>query len=245
MVTGALRWTALAAVAAVTLAGCGGGGESHVHTTPLSAASDPAGHPAQPAGAITQDRLRDALLQSYPGLTAITAAQNGAYSTLPAAQIAAATESRPAGATVTPAKCGSALWSGPGVKAYGSAPGTVVAYRKPGDSSPGGLQVWEELIASSGPQPALGADLPGGCGKVRIKHDGDTLTVEDQRPPKLGTGSRGVRLSPSSKSSRRTWLTTFTGPGYIGVVFMQGPVTKAQIDAFASAAYKNAHAKLG
>lgn len=254
LVTGSLRWTALAAVAAIALAGCSGGGSKAragqrdpASSTPRSAASDPAGHTAQPAGAITQDRLRDALLSGFADLSPVTAPQIGSYGSLPAAQIAASTETIPAGAKVTPEKCRSALWSGPRTKAYGPAAGTVIAYRKPGDSSPGGVQAWEELIASTGrsAQEALGTGPVAGCGTAKVGYKGDTLAFAEQKPPSLGQGSRGAVLTPSSKGSRPTRLTTFVGDGYVGVVFMQGKVTQDQLDAFASAAYKNAARKLG
>lgn len=252
MVSGLLRWSAGAAVAVVALSGCSGGGsaaraDKSGAASSAPASASPSGRAAQPVGAITQDMLQDALLTSYPGLTPITAAQNGSYSTLPAAQIASATESTPPGAKVSPAKCRPGLWSGPGTKAYGSAAGTVVAYRNPGDSSPDGLQVWEQLVVSSGQprQAALGTGPVGGCGTVSVSAKGNTLKFAEQRTPFLGKGSRSALLTPSSSGSRPTWVTTFIGNGYVGVVFMQGPVKKSQLDAFASAAYKNASAKLG
>lgn len=254
LVTGSLRWTALVAVAVAALGACSGGGSATpagqndpASSPPASASTHPAGSTAQPAGAITQDRLRGALLNGFADLTPVTAPQDGSYGSLPAAQIAASTETIPSGAKVTPAKCRSALWSGPRTKAYGSAAGAVIAYRKPGDTSPSGVQAWEELIASTGrtAKEALGTGPVAGCGTVKVGYKGDTLGFAEQRPPSLGQGSRGAVLTPSAKSSRRTHLTTFVGNGYVGVVFMQGDVTKDQLDAFASAAYKNAATKLG
>jgi hypothetical protein len=254
LVTGSLRWTALAVVAVAALGACSGGGSAApagqndpASSTPGAASSHPAGRTAQPVGAITQDRLQGALLGGFADLTPITAPQNGSYSSLPAAQIATSTEAVPAGATVAPAKCRSALWSGPRTNAYGSAAATVVAYRKQGDTSPAGVQAWEELIASAGrsAQEALGTGPVAGCDTVKVSYQGNTLGFAEQRPPSLGQGSRGAVLTPSSKGSRQTRLTTFVGNGYVGVVFLQGKVTKDQLDAFASAAYKNAAQKLG
>lgn len=260
MVTGSLRWTALVAVAVAALGACSGGGSaargkdghsaraagSGAPSTPSSASSS-SRRPAQPVGEIGQDRLQGALLGSFAGLTPITEPQNGPYASLPAAQIAASTRNRPSGAKVTPATCESALWSGPDTGAYGKAAATVVAFRKPGDTSPDGVQAWEELVASGGRsrQAALGTGPVAGCGTVTVSYRGDTLGFAERRTPALGQGSRGAVLTPSSKNSRATQLTTFVGNGYVGVVFVQGRTTKGQLDAFASAAYRNARAKLG
>jgi hypothetical protein len=262
------RWSAGAAIAVTALAGCSGGGSSaRTHPGELgrppgsgrpssgsgasgrsssTPGSDP-GRPAQPVGAITPDRLRDALLTSFAGLTPITAPQSGSYASLPAAEIAGSTRTTPPGAAITPAGCRSAIWSGPDTGRFGEAAATVVAFREPGDTSPGGVQAWEELVAAAGrpPQAALGTGPVAGCGTVRVSYRGNTLTFAEQRPPSLGRGSRGAVLTPSPENTRRTQLMTFVGDGYVGVVFVQGKVSKDQVDAFASAAYENAARKLG
>jgi hypothetical protein len=247
-----LRWTAGTAVLVAALGGCAGGGSTaqagKSDPKDASASTSPStGRSAQPVGAITQDRMQGALLSDFQGLTPITPPQNGSYDSLPAAEIAGSTQQTPPGAAFKPAKCKSAIWSGPDTKQFGKAAATVTAFRKPGDTSPGGVQAWEELVASSGQsrQAALGTGPVGGCDTVRVSAKGNTLTFAEQRTPSLGKGSRGALLTPSSSGSRPTWVATFVGNGYVGVVFLQGPVKKSQLDAFASAAYKNASEKLG
>ncbi|GLY92023.1 hypothetical protein [Actinoallomurus iriomotensis] len=109
------------------------------------------------------------------------------------------------------------------------------------------MQAWDELAASDGRsrQAALGTGPVGGCGEARATYRGNTLTFAEKPSPSLGAGSRSALLTPSSSNSRRTWVVTFVGNGYVGVVFMQGAVTRAQVDAFASAAYRTARQKPG
>jgi hypothetical protein len=253
---GLLRWSAGTALLVSVLGGCsggapqaGGGDHQNAHSSSAPGSSSPGrtGRPAQPVGVITPERLQDALLTSFPGLTPITAPQNGSYDSLPAADVAGGTQPTPAGADIKPAKCRSVLWSGPGTKQFGKAAATVVAFRKPGDTSAGGVQAWEELVASSDQsrQAALGSGPVSGCGTVKVSHQDATLTFAEQRTPSLGQGTRGAVLTPSSRDSRRTSVVTFVGDGYVGVVFVQGAVTEAQVNDFASAAYRTAGRKLG
>jgi hypothetical protein len=239
------RWSAGAAVLVTVLGGCSAGRPAAGAES--SPSSHQTGQSAQPAAVITQDRLESALLRSFPRLAPITSPKSGSYDALPAAQVADGAQATPSGAAIKPAKCKPAIWSGPDTKRFGKAPASVVAFRKPGDTSAGGLQAWEELVASTGQsrQATLGTGPVGGCGTVRASYQGKTLTFAEKRPPSLGKGSRGALLTPSSRDSRPTWVVTFLGNGYVGVVFLQGAMTKEQVDAFASAAYKAAGQKLG
>jgi hypothetical protein len=241
------RWPAAAALIIVVLGGCAACGAASGADGGASSASPSARPAARPAGASAQDRLESALLASFPRLAPITAPQSGTYDTLPAAEVADGAQATPPGATIKPANCKPAIWAGPDPKRFGKAPASMVAFRKPGDTSAGGVQAWEELVVSNGQsrEAALGTGPLGGCATVRASHEGNTLAFAEKRPPSLGTGSRGALLTPSSPQSRRTWVTTFVGNGYVGVVLLQGDVTKGQVDAFASAAYKAASRKLG
>jgi hypothetical protein len=241
-----LRWSAGAAVIAAALGGCGGQADKPDHASSTTGTSR-TGRPAQPASSITQDRLQDALLPGLPGLAAITTPQNGTYDSLPAADVASSAQQAPAGASIKPAKCKPAIWSGPDAAQFGKATATVTAFRKPGDTSPGGVQVWEELAASDGrsPQAALGTGPVSGCGTAKVSFKGSGLTFAEHKSPSLGMGSRGADLTPSSSNSRPTRLVTFVGKGYVGVVFAQGNVSWSQLDAFASSAYQTASQKLG
>jgi len=232
-----LRWSATTVIVAA-VGGCAG--------SPAVKEDRPSRQTARTAQpVVAQDRFEDALLPSSQQLIPITAPKSGPYSSLPAATVAAGVQQTPPGATVKPMNC--ALWAGPDGKQFGTAAASVVAFRKSGDTSPGGVQAWEELVTSAGQsrQAALGAGPQPGCRTVRVSHQGNTLTFEEKPPPLLGSGSRGAVLTPSSPNSRRTWVVTFVGNGYVGVVFMQGEVTKAQMDAFATAAYNKARQKLG
>ena len=250
-----LRWSAGTVAIVAVLGGCSGGHSSagaggkqdQASSSKGTHPSQSAGRPAQPAAAISQDRLQNALLTGFQRLSPITDPQTGPYSTLPAAQVASGAQETPAGATVSPAKCKSTMWAGPDTKQFGTATAAVMAYRKPGDTSPGGVQAWEELVASTGQsrQAALGTGPTSGCATVRVSSKGNRLDFAEQKAPSLGSGSRGAVLTPSSPDSRRLSVVTFIGKGYVGVVFMQGPVTKTQLNDFASAAYKNAAGKLG
>ena len=248
-----LRWSAATLAVVAVLGGCSGGSSSTApdgeqgKTSSSASAHSTAGRPAQPAAAITQDRLQNALLTGFQKLSPITDPQIGPYSSLPAAQVASGAQETPAGATVKPAKCKATMWAGPDTKQFGKATAAVVAYRKAGDTSAGGVQAWEELVASTGQsrEAALGTGPKSGCGTVRVTSGGNSLGFAEQRTPSLGAGSRGAVLTPSSPDSRRTSVVTFVGKGWVGVVFMQGPVTKTQLDDFAAAAYKNAAEKLG
>jgi len=253
-----LRWSAGTVAIVAVLGGCSGGhssaGAGGKQDQASSAPSSMGAHPSQPAGrsaqqaaAITQDRLQNALLTGFQRLSPITAPQIGPYSSLPAAQVASGAQETPAGATVKPAKCKATMWAGPDTTQFGKETAAVAAYRKPGDTSPGGVQAWEELVASTGQsqQAVLGTGPTSGCGTVRVSSKGNSLGFAEQRTPSLGSGSRGAVLTPSSPDSRRTSVVTFIGKGYVGVVFMQGPVTRTQLNDFASAAYKNAAEKLG
>jgi hypothetical protein len=248
-----LRWSAATVAVVAVLGGCSGGHSSTAadgkqdQKSSSASAHPPAGRPAQPAAAISQDRLQDALLTGFQRLSPITAPQIGPYSTLPAAQVASGAQETPAGATIKPAKCKATLWAGPDTTQFGKATAAVVAYRRPGDTSAGGVQAWEELVASTGQsrEAALGTGPKSGCGTVKVSSGGNSLGFAEQRTASLGAGSRGAALTPTSPASRRTSVVTFIGKGYVGVVFMQGPVTKTQLDDFAAAAYKNAAEKLG
>jgi hypothetical protein len=237
-----LRWSAGMAVIVAALGGCANGRSpaSAGHPTPTTRTTPP-------AGGLTPDRLQGGLLPSFGQLTPITAPKTGSYSSLPAAEVAAGTQQIPPGAAVKPANCRHAIWSGPDSAQFGGATAAVAAYRKPGDTSPGGVQAWEELVASAGRprQAALGTGPVNGCDTVRVGYRGSSLTFAEQPSPSLGAASRGALLTPSSAASRRTRVVTFVGNGYVGVLLMQGKITKAQMNAFASAAYENASRKLG
>lgn len=248
-----LRWSAATVTVVAMLGGCSGGGSggsggsdggsaAHAGTS-----TSPSGRPAQPASSISEQSLQDALLTEFQDLSPITAAQTGSYDSLPAADVASGAQRTPAGADVKPSTCKTALWAGPDVAQYAKATATVVAYRKAGDTSPGGVQAWEELVASGSrsPQTALGSGPVKGCDSVKVSYKGNDLAFAEQKPPVLGSGSRGALLTPSSPKSRPTWVVTFVGNGYTGVILMQGSVSKSKVDAFASAAYKTAHDKLG
>lgn len=247
-----LRWSA-AIMLAAALGGCKDTGSpasaektDHPSAGAGADSSPPAGRSAQPATAISQDRLQSALLPSFRRLTQV-ASDTGTYESLPGADVAASVQTLPPGASVKPAKCRSALWSGPDPQRFQKATAAVVALRESGDTSADGIQAWDELAAADGRsrQAALGTGPVAGCGEVKATYQGNTLTFAEKPSPSLGTDSRSALLTPSSPNSRPTWLVTFVGNGYVGVVFMQGAVTKAQLDAFASAAYRTARQKLG
>ncbi len=239
-----LRWSAGTAVIVAVLGGCSDGrSPARAVKTP----SSPAARPAQPASAITQDRLQGALLQNFGKLTAFTTPKNGPYDALPAADVAAGALELPSGVAVKPSKCSPVLWSGPAANVFGKAPSAAVVLRKPGDTSAGGVQAWDELVALNGqaPQAVLGTGPKTGCDTIHVGAGKSTLTFEEIKLPALGKGARGAQLTPSSPDSRRTWVVTFLGQAYAGVILMQGPVTQDDVKAFAMAAYKNADQKLG
>jgi hypothetical protein len=235
------RWPVLVAAAALTLAGCG--------ISPAASHSSASGGPSSgrpPAAAgLTQERLRDALLPVFQRLSPAVPGQTGSYASSPTAEVAGVAQI-PAGSDLLPKKCAQAIWSGPDPKRFGNAASAVLTLHDAANPA-SGVHAWDALIAADGQpaQAALGTGPIAGCGSIHVRNGDRRLTVEEQPPPKLGAGSRGIVYTPSSADNPRTWVVTFVGNGYVGVVYMQGRVTKSLIDAFASAVYEYARQKLG
>lgn len=222
----------------MALTGCGSGA---THPKPTrSAASDAAAPP------LTAQRLSAALLLRHGEWGAITPPSSGAFSSLPTGDIGDVPGAN-SGVTFSPAKCAGVIWAGPDPAKFGKEPASVVALRVPGDHSPSGVQVWDELVAAGGEQPstALGAGPRSGCDKVQATSQGRTMKYEELNVPSLGTGTRGGVVDVQVKDSRKTTVVTFTTARYTGVVLAQGPVTKRQLDAFVTSFYQNAHQRLG
>lgn len=238
------RFTGVLVLAAL-LTGCGSG-----HGHPKRHRADPSVKPSGGASGMrfTESQLSDALLYNFQQWAPIAEPQTGQWSSLPGVPDAGGVQDAPPGVVFKPAKCKPAIWAGPDPARLGRSPAAMVSLRKPGDTSPGGLQAWDELIdlGSQPRQAVLGTGPMTGCGTVSADYQGRNLSFkENPTPPALGSGSRGAVLGISVSGSRRTWVVAFMGNGYAGTVFVQGPVTAAQVNAFASAVYQNARQKLG
>lgn len=229
--------TALAAVALITLTGCGGG----AHQKPSRTAT--AGASARP---LTARQLADALLTTHGGWGAITPPSSGAFSSLPTGEVGDVPGAK-SGVTFSPARCAGVIWAGPDPAGFGTSPAAVVALRVPGDHSPTGVQVWNELIAVNGrrPRTALGTGPRPGCERVQAESRGRTMTYEELKVPSVGTGTRGGVVDVHVKGSRKTQVVTFTTARYVGVVLAQGPVKPSELNGFVTAFYRHAHQRLG
>lgn len=230
--------TALLTAALVTLTGCGGGGQAR------SSHSPPAGSTA--AAPLTAKRLSGALLNTYDGWGALTKPVNGTYGSLPTSDIGKVPDPK-SPPTVSPAKCARAVWSGPSQAQFGRQPAAVVTLAKPGNTSSSDIQVWDELIAVNGQQPraALGNGPQPGCGKLTAHSDNGSMAFTELKVPSVGTGTRGAVIDFKIKGSRKSQVIAFTAARYIGVVLVQGPVKKSDLDGFVTACYQQAHQILG
>lgn len=230
---------ALLTAALVTLTGCGTGGQGQAR----SSHTPPAG---SSAASLTAKQLSGALLKTYDGWGALTEPTNGTYASLPTSDIGKVPDPK-SPPTVSPAKCARAAWSGPSQAQFGRQPATVVTLAKPGDTSGSDIQVWDELIAVNGQQPraALGNGPQPGCGKLTVHSDSGTMAFTELKVPSVGTGTRGAAVDFKIKGSRKTQVITFTAARYIGVVLVQGPMKKSDLDGFVTACYQQAHQILG
>lgn len=213
------------------LAGCGSGGSAHSHP------------PARPAG-FGAARLSAALPASWDHFGAAAQPTTGTYRSLPTSAVGGGVADAPASVKFTPAKCKQVIWNGPDVARFGPDPAAVEILRKPGDTT-SATQLWAELIAmpAGSAKTALGTGPAAGCDKVHGSYKGHTLSFTEERPPGLGSGSRGALLSTPGTPTTR--VITFIGRGYAGVVYAQGTVSRTQLGAFARSFYGTAHARLG
>lgn len=225
---------------AAMLAGCGNGRAE----PPRRSTAPP---PRQSAG-LTGARLRGALLSSFGKWVPVAGAVSGPWASLPGRPDASGVQDAPPGVVFKPANCKNAIWAGPDPARLGKSTAAMISLREVGDTSDGAIQAWDELIDLGGQpdQAVLGSGPVSGCRTVRASLQGRGLSFrENAVPPALGTRARAAVLGTSVPGDRQTWVVAFVGNGYAGTVFVQGAVTKKQVNAFASEFYRTARQKLG
>jgi len=213
----------LAAVTVAGLAGCSGSGGSSPGTAGAGRASatDTAGVKVGTRGAITADRLGNALLTRINGAAPSAAPDSGGYASLRVIKTAAA--QAPATA-ITPTDCDQAtvvraadLDTG----ALGDAPAAAEDFRVGADKV---SEVLARYAGSAAVTPLTDA-VPAGCTAYSATVGGKTsqYTVRQVWVPGMGVQPARILNISSPRQKSNVWSALFRGDGFVGAVTVTGP----------------------
>jgi hypothetical protein len=157
------------------------------------------------------------------GARPITAAESGAYGTLPDVRTS---KQSMRGVTVKPAKCAEATVTGFNSARFAQSPASVVTFRVGRDG------VSEVIVAASPATAAaaLTAKLPAGCAHYAATVDGRTFaySVKETSLHGIGQQARALNVKAAGYASVNVWSVVFRSNGFVGAVTIVGPDASEQ-----------------
>ena len=225
----ALAATALALLAAATVAGCGNSAStSQASATQTAGVAAATGHKS-----FTAAQLKRALLTRVGGARPAAPAEAGDYAAMPAVRTS---QQSMHGLKVTPATCAGATMAAFSSSAFGHAPASVATFRVGRDGVSEVLVAATPAIATA----ALENKLPAGCSHYTATVNGKTFRYSVKEVPFSGLAhqARALNVKATGYAEVTVWSVVYRADGFAGAVTIVGPdASKAGVENLARQAY--------